>query len=63
MGRVVRHGELVLDAGDARGTSYSAGFCLDWEDIPSLSFSSVLFSSSCSTRSLAMFPSPQMATV
>ena len=41
VGRVGRHGELFLDAGDGHGTSYSAGFCLDWEDIPSLSFSSV----------------------
>ena len=46
VGRIGRHGELFLDDGDARGTSDWAGFCLDWEDIPSLSFSSVLFSSS-----------------
>ena len=41
VGRVGRHGELFLDAGDGHGTSDSAGFCFDWEDIPSLSFSSV----------------------
>ena len=46
VGRVGRHGELFLDAGDARGNSDSAGFSFDWEDIPSLSFSSVLLSSS-----------------
>ena len=41
VGRVGRHGELFLDAGEGHGTSDSAGFCFDWEDIPSLSFSSV----------------------
>ena len=37
VGRDGRHGELFIDAGDARVISDPAGFCLDWEDIPSLS--------------------------
>ena len=43
VGRVGRHGELFLDAGDHHGTSDSAGFYFDWEDIPSFSFSYVSF--------------------